>query len=90
MKQKDNRVKVLHKGNGGVSAARNSGMEMASGDFICFVDGDDYVMPDYVEYMLEQIIKNEADVALTTQMLGNFDKNKLRVMKLKFGIMKMQ
>ena len=56
MQQKDDRVKVLHKRNGGVSAARNSGIEMASGGFICFVDGDDYVMPDYIEYMMEQII----------------------------------
>ena len=30
---------------------------MASGGFICFVDGDDYVMPDYIEYMLEQLVK---------------------------------
>ena len=77
MKEKDNRVKVLHKCNGGVSAARNSGMEMASGGFICFVDGDDYVMPDYIEYMLEQIIKNEADIALTTQMFGNYDEKQV-------------
>lgn len=77
MKQKDNRVKVLHKSNGGVSAARNSGMEMASGGFVCFVDGDDYVMPDYIEYMLEMLIKNKADIALTTQMFGNFDEKQV-------------
>ena len=77
MQQKDDRVKVLHKNHGGVSAARNSGMEIASGGFICFVDGDDYVMPDYIEYMLEQIIKNKADIALTTQMFGNFDERQV-------------
>lgn len=90
MKQKDDRVKVLYKRNGGVSAARNSGMEMASRGFICFVDGDDYVMPDYIEYMLEQIVKNKADIALTTQMFGNFDENKLRVTRLKSGMAKMR
>lgn len=90
MQQKDDRVKVLHKKNGGVSAARNSGIEMASGGFICFVDGDDYVMPDYIEYMLEQLVKNKADIALTTQMFGNFDENKSRVMRLQSGMAKMR
>ena len=83
MKQRDNRVKVFHKSNGGVSAARNSGMKMASGGFICFVDGDDYVMPDYIEYMLEQLIKNNADIALTTQMFGNFDEKQVKSDEIK-------
>lgn len=52
------RVKGLYKSNGGVSAAQNSGIEMASGSFIYFVDGDDYVMPDYIEYMIEVIKQN--------------------------------
>ena len=51
---------------------------MASGGFICFVDGDDYVMLDYIEYMMEQIIKNSADIALTTQMFGNFDEKQVK------------
>ena len=83
MQQKDDRVKVLHKSNGGVSAARNSGIEMASGGFICFVDGDDYVMPDYIEYMMEQIIKNNADIALTTQMFGDFDEKQVKKDEIK-------
>lgn len=66
-----------------VSAARNSGMEMASRGFICFVDGDDYVMPDYIEYMLEQIVKNKADIALTTQMFGNFDEKQVESDEIK-------
>lgn len=83
MQQKDDRVKVLHKSNGGVSAARNSGIEMASGGFICFVDDDDYVMPDYIEYMMEQIIKNNANIALTTQMFGNFDEKQVKKDEIK-------
>ena len=74
MQQKDDRVK---------SAARNSGIEMASGGFICFVDGDDYVMPDYIEYMMEQIIKNNADITLTTQMFGNFDEKQVKKDEIK-------
>lgn len=83
MQQKDDREKVLHKSNGGVSSARNSGIEMASGGFICFVDGDDYVMPDYIEYMMGQITKNNADIALTTQMFGNFDEKQVKKDEIK-------
>lgn len=46
--RKDRRVKVAHKENGGVSSARNVGLECASGEWICFVDSDDYVDPDYL------------------------------------------
>ena len=41
--QKDSRIKVIHKENGGLSSARNEGMKYASGDFLCFIDGDDYI-----------------------------------------------
>lgn len=69
----DERIKVIHKKNNGVSAARNSGIEAASGDWICFVDGDDFIMLDYVSYMLVIARCYGADISLTTQMLGNFD-----------------
>jgi glycosyltransferase involved in cell wall biosynthesis len=70
--ERDRRIIVIHKQNAGVSAARNSGIEVASGDYVCFVDGDDYVMPDYVEYMLYLAQKYNAEIALTTGMFGNF------------------
>ena len=50
--EKDNRITVIHKENGGVSSARNAGIEMAKGDYILFVDSDDYVEPDYVSAMV--------------------------------------
>lgn len=46
--KKGNRIRVIHKRNAGVSAARNTGVEACTRDDICFVDGDDYVIPDYV------------------------------------------
>ena len=49
----DSRIKVIHKQNAGVSAARNSGLDVATGDYVVFVDGDDYLAPDYVDYMLQ-------------------------------------
>ena len=44
--KKDNRIKVVHKENGGVSSARNVGLDVATGDYIGFVDSDDYISID--------------------------------------------
>lgn len=46
--EKDNRIQVIHKANGGVSTARNAGIEVAQGEYICFVDSDDYLENDYL------------------------------------------
>lgn len=69
---RDNRIKVLHKANAGVSAARNSGLDAATGDFVCFSDGDDYVMPNYVEHLLKLCLTYHADVAYTVDMYTTF------------------
>lgn len=45
----DKRIRVFHKENGGVSSARNFGIEQASGEYICFVDSDDWLDTDYFE-----------------------------------------
>lgn len=70
---KDSRITVLHKENNGVSSARNLGLAHANGEYICFIDGDDFAMDDYVEYMLYLIKRENADIALCTKMFGNFD-----------------
>lgn len=69
----DNRIKVVHKKNSGVSSARNVGIEKSQGKYICFVDGDDYIKSDYVEYLLKLLLKNDADISLTRKMFSNFD-----------------
>lgn len=56
---RDQRVRVIHKVNGGVSSARNEGMREARGEFICFIDGDDVIHPNMMEVLLNAI--NEAD-----------------------------
>ena len=53
--EKDSRIRVIHKENGGVSSARNCGLDHAQGIFIAFADNDDYMYPDYLQTMVEEI-----------------------------------
>ena len=61
----DGRVKVIHKENGGLSDARNAGMQCADGKYITFIDSDDYVTNDYLMVLHELIVSNNADVAVS-------------------------
>lgn len=58
--EKDKRVKVIHKKNGGVSAARNTGIENAKGEFIAFVDSDDWIEKNSIEMLYNEIIHENA------------------------------
>ena len=53
--ERDCRIKVIHKKNGGVSSARNTGLDNAKGTYIAFVDSDDYMFPDNLQTMVEEI-----------------------------------
>lgn len=64
MKQKDYRINVIHQPNQGVSVARNTGIEVAKGEWITFVDGDDWVAPELCEKTVTFAEKNEADVVI--------------------------
>ncbi len=61
--QKDNRIKVIHKVNGGVSTARFEGIKAAKGEFIGFVDGDDIIEPDMYSVLIDNAEKYNADVS---------------------------
>lgn len=60
---KDSRIKIIHKQNGGVSSARNVALSVAKGEYIGFVDSDDYIDKDMYEYLLELISYSNADIA---------------------------
>ena len=59
----DSRIKVIHKDNGGVTSARVAGIKVASGEWIGFVDGDDYIEPKMYEMLLENALESNADIS---------------------------
>ena len=62
--KKDGRIRVLHKENGGVSTARNAGLDAALGAYIYFLDPDDYIHPQTLAVLLELIQQYDAQIAL--------------------------
>ena len=62
--EKDSRIKVIHKENGGVSSARNAALDAATGDFIGFVDSDDWIEPDMYESLMMRIDETGKDIAV--------------------------
>ena len=60
----DNRIKVVHKVNGGISSARNAGLEVAKGEWIMHVDGDDWIEPDMIESLIEAAQITGADMVI--------------------------
>lgn len=62
--KKDVRVRVIHKENGGLSDARNVGMQEAKGGFYAFVDSDDYIAADYIAYLYNLLNTNQAQISV--------------------------
>lgn len=60
----DGRIKVVHKKNAGLGYARNTGIENASGEYICFFDSDDYIAADTIEKAYEAVKKENADIGI--------------------------
>ena len=70
----DKRVKVIHKQNGGVCDARNAGMKIMTGEYLSVIDGDDWIEPDYVEYLLKLALSCDADMSLTDSVFTTRDR----------------
>lgn len=61
--EKDSRIRVIHKTNGGLSDARNAGMAVATGELMAFVDSDDWIAPDMYEYLYQRLAEDNSDIA---------------------------
>ena len=77
--EQDKRIRVVHQANSGLSAARNTGLEMMSGEYIAFVDSDDYLDSRYVDSMLSAIISGKANMAICSICIED---NKSRIIVL--------
>ncbi len=80
--KKDNRIKVVHKQNGGLSSARNAGLDIATGQYICFVDSDDYITSDYLEEIDKCIEETNADIVVFNRAIINEENNEKTFFRL--------
>lgn len=74
---KDNRIQVIHKPNGGLSDARNTGINVITGDYVWFVDSDDYIEQTAIEKLVDNAIMNNSDVVvfgMNKDISGNISK----------------
>lgn len=61
--EKDSRIRVIHKTNGGLSDARNAGMTVATGELMAFVDSDDWIASDMYEHLYQRLTEDDSDIA---------------------------
>ena len=77
----DNRIIPIHQKNAGVSAARNAGINASKGEYLVFIDGDDYIAPDFIAYMLELVEKTGGELCIS---LNSFTKVNEKQVKREF------
>ena len=66
---KDSRIKVINKVNGGLSSARNAGLKICTGDYITFVDSDDWIELDMVEFMMKQVCNTSCEIVVIKEII---------------------
>lgn len=93
--KKDSRIRVLHKVNGGLSDARNVGTDNSTGEYIVYLDSDDYISEDYIEKSLEMCLNYSAEISImqmcyvaesTNEILVNQSENELLIFDAKEAI----
>ena len=81
--EKDKRIRVIHKVNGGVSSARNAGLDIAAGEYIVFVDGDDYINSRMVETLCSVAVENNSDLVMCNYIHVNERGEKVGISELR-------
>lgn len=79
---KDDRIIVVHKKNGGACEARNQGMDIATGEYMSIIDGDDWLEPDYVEYLMKLVHETNSDMAMTDKIFSTRDRVQIKADKI--------
>ena len=67
---KDNRIKVIHKINGGLVSSRKAGLRASTGDYILYIDGDDWIETDLVKHYMNQVFEFKADVVISSHIVN--------------------
>jgi len=88
--EQDERIKVIHKRNGGLSDARNAGLDVATGEYIGFVDGDDWVDEDMYETLYHLIYEHQADISICTHYTELPNRTKVKYKSKKSKIFRSQ
>lgn len=68
---KDSRITVIHNSNMGVSSARNCGLDIANGDYVCFIDGDDWILSDFIHYMHALAVDTGAEMVMSKGVVNS-------------------
>lgn len=71
--ENDERIRVVHKENGGLSSARNAGIEIAQGEYLFFLDSDDYISNDCIRYLFELLVRGDSDIAVGNYLVTSED-----------------
>ena len=75
--EKDDRIIVVHKVNGGTCEARNIGLEKSTGEYLMIIDGDDWLEPDYVEYLLNIAVSTNSEMAMSLNIFTTRDRKQI-------------
>lgn len=74
----DKRIKYIVQKNQGLSGARNKGLDNMNGEYVCFVDSDDFIHPDFVKTLYQNLIENDADISIADVLLYYENKTQIK------------
>ena len=86
--EQDSRIRVIHKENGGLVSARQEGAKTASGDYVCCIDGDDWIAPDYLQKLSKEATNANSDIICTGMILAYSDKQTVKAIAFPQGCYK--